>query len=552
MLSRIGNLFRLQYDYTDNPSDYYRAIGLFILSWINVVLYAGWVYLVAWPALTEGTEDSQIVVFALVGGLALLALSFFALQTGRLYSAVWAYVVLLGAAVVPPVLSQFNSEPLSLATPVLLLLPVVAAGLLLPRRHQITVTIATLALIVLRALLQTQSPETLEIIPEEAARWDAIFLGVATGLTFLLLFLFSGYAERVLSASRHDLAVLRGVNAYASAVAASRSEQALMILTLDYIRDRLEYRSAQLFLLDEEGALMRRVQSGLGAREVGAGMIVSEVDREIVAAAARSNEPLIVTHRDENSSHLIPPARSAISVAVRSENRVFGILNVHSIRPRFSPDEKAALVDLASQFAVMLAQQREFDNLQRALRDQAEARALTARPQRTPALTAPGRIVGFDFYPGDSGPVLTPMSDLPPYIAAALEQLEPFIEARGDVQHIHVPIRFRGETLGAMTFTLPRNQPIGDRQMALIRTVSDRLAQALENMWLFEQTQAQAFRERKATEVANMLIGATDVRSVLERAAETFNEALGAVSTRITLQPNPGEDRVPRARGELT
>ncbi len=71
-------------------------------------------------------------------------------------------------------------------------------------------------------------------------------------------------------------------------------------------------------------------------------------------------------------------------------------------------------------------------------------------------------------------------------------------------------------------------------------------------MWLFEQTQAQAFRERKATEVANMLIGATDVRSVLERAAETFNEALGAVSTRITLQPNPGEDRVPRARGELT
>ncbi|MFO7320386.1 MAG: GAF domain-containing protein [Chloroflexota bacterium] len=552
MLSRIGNLFRLQYDYSDNPSDYYRAIGLFILSWINVVLYAGWVYLVAWPALTEGTEDSQIVVFALVGGLALLALSFFALQTGRLYSAVWAYVVLLGAAVVPPVLSQFNSEPLSLATPVLLLLPVVAAGLLLPRRHQITVTIATLALIVLRALLQTQSPETLEIIPEEAARWDAIFLGVATGLTFLLLFLFSGYAERVLSASRHDLAVLRGVNAYASAVAASRSEQALMILTLDYIRDRLEYRSAQLFLLDEEGALVRRVQSGLGAREVGAGMIVSEVDREIVAAAARSNEPLIVTHRDENSSHLIPPARSAISVAVRSENRVFGILNVHSIRPRFSPDEKAALVDLASQFAVMLAQQREFDNLQRALRDQAEARALTARPQRTPALTAPGRIVGFDFYPGDSGPVLTPMSDLPPYIAAALEQLEPFIEARGDVQHIHVPIRFRGETLGAMTFTLPRNQPIGDRQMALIRTVSDRLAQALENMWLFEQTQAQAFRERKATEVANMLIGATDVRSVLERAAETFNEALGAVSTRITLQPNPGEDRVPRARGELT
>jgi GAF domain-containing protein len=81
--------------------------------------------------------------------------------------------------------------------------------------------------------------------------------------------------------------------------------------------------------------------------------------------------------------------------------------------------------------------------------------------------------------------------------------------------------------------------------------VAERLALALENTRLFEQTQAQAQRERKANEIASVLIGATDVRLVLNLAAENFKDALGAVNTHIYIQPDLLAETQTRAPTEV-
>src|SRR5678816_910150 len=107
------------------------------------------------------------------------------------------------------------------------------------------------------------------------------------------------------------------------------------------------------------------------------------------------------------------------------------------------------------------------------------------------------------------------------------------IETAGDEQIVNVPITFREQTLGAMSFAVPKGQQLSERQVEMARIVAERLALALENTRLFEQSQAQAIRERKASEVSGLLIGATDVYSVLNLAAQNFNEALGAIHTRI-------------------
>jgi hypothetical protein len=59
----------------------------------------------------------------------------------------------------------------------------------------------------------------------------------------------------------------------------------------------------------------------------------------------------------------------------------------------------------------------------------------------------------------------------------------------------------------------------------------------LENKRLFEQSRAQALRESKANQVGNLLLSSTDIETVLNLAAQNFNEALGAVQTKIHLQP---------------
>src|SRR5690606_8761835 len=67
--------------------------------------------------------------------------------------------------------------------------------------------------------------------------------------------------------------------------------------------------------------------------------------------------------------------------------------------------------------------------------------------------------------------------------------------------------------------------------------VANRLAAALETARLVEQTRSQAERERKAGEISGLLLGQQDVHAVLETAAQSFNDALGAVYTRIYLEP---------------
>lgn len=552
MRNRLVRLFTLNQHQLADPALRQRALGIVMLAWASATLFIGWIALIAIPAFQQRAEGYGAVFIPLLGGVLLVPLIFYAIRTGRLTAAAWGIVLFTGAAIAPPVLTQFDARPMTLAMPALVLLPVVVAGVLLERRDHLAVLLGVIVLLGVRAYVQSTAVEVIEVIPAQATERDALQLAAAVGMVFLYLFLFYGYGERLVRASQRDLAVLRGVSAYLPAVAGSQSEQALVTMTVNLVREQLEYSTAQLFLLGEDGTLIRRIQSGLGTRETGAGLLVSEIDREIVAAVARAKQPLLTTLADENSSHLIPPARSALDLPVMAGEAMLGVLNVQSARGHFSEQETIALANLAAQLGALLAQQREFDNLRLVVRDQAQARALEGGQQRAPSLPAQERVVGFDLYHGDEGIVLTPVAGLPPRLQAAFQQSEPVIETRGNEQQVHVPIRFRGETLGVMSFTLPRNQPLGERQMTLIRTVSDRLGQALENTRLFEQTQAQAFRERKASEVANTLIGATDVRSVLERAAETFNEALGAVSTRITLQPDLGEDRMARARGELS
>lgn len=82
-----------------------------------------------------------------------------------------------------------------------------------------------------------------------------------------------------------------------------------------------------------------------------------------------------------------------------------------------------------------------------------------------------------------------------------------------------------------------------------MRTVANRLGLALENNRLLEQTQAQAQRERKASEVANILLTATSIETLIELAAENFNEALSAINTRIYLEPGVIAEP-PAAHGE--
>ena len=115
---------------------------------------------------------------------------------------------------------------------------------------------------------------------------------------------------------------------------------------------------------------------------------------------------------------------------------------------------------------------------------------------------------------------------------------EPVIEAGRYEQIVNIPIKRRDDVLGAMSFALPLEHKVTERQLEIANAVTNRLAVALENARLVEQSQAQAARERKASEVSSQLLGQQEVNALLETAAQTFSDALGAIYTRIYIEPD--------------
>jgi GAF domain-containing protein len=142
---------------------------------------------------------------------------------------------------------------------------------------------------------------------------------------------------------------------------------------------------------------------------------------------------------------------------------------------------------------------------------------------------------GFDVHRDVDLPM--PANDMPDFMRPALQLGELYVTNEDNEQVISLPIKIGDQTLGAMSFAVPQDQPLNQRQIDLAQSVADRLALALDNTRLLEQTQAQALRERKANEAGNLLISANNVNTLLELAAETFNNALGAIFTRIYVQP---------------
>jgi GAF domain-containing protein len=156
-------------------------------------------------------------------------------------------------------------------------------------------------------------------------------------------------------------------------------------------------------------------------------------------------------------------------------------------------------------------------------------------------------LFGFDLHEFESRVI--PVEELNDSLRSALVKGETLVQEDGIQQHISIPILLRGQVLGAIALTLPLNRPVTRRQMEMISSVVQRLALALENKRLFEQSQSQAQRESRANEIAALLLSTTDVEAVMSLAANRFNEALGAIQTRIHLTgstvnlPNPQEEQ---------
>ncbi len=108
-------------------------------------------------------------------------------------------------------------------------------------------------------------------------------------------------------------------------------------------------------------------------------------------------------------------------------------------------------------------------------------------------------------------------------------------DSRGQSQVIAVPLRVRGQVVGAMEFELDAQANFTPEDLELVQEVSERFGLAVENTRLVQESQRLAQRESLVGQISARLQGSNDMQSVLREAANGLREALKAERVAIKL-----------------
>lgn len=545
----MRQLWRYAYalqDVYDNEVDQQRGQTVLTFVWLVVAYCVLW-FVVSLPQLATLTTFGQVVLGVGVFLVAALVLSFVAVKGGRLtFASNWTVAVMTLASIVI-LYSLPTTDPRFI---LILLLPVMLAGVLLDRFGIFVVGFVLTGAMILTGLLSTRELSGSDVSP----------FPTLTQLTFIVLLattilsLYASSRQRTITQSAAEVEQLRGIMESVTQITPETTEVDVLQRAIRFLRGALDYDFVRIYLLDGERLFSQRIQSG--EREL-TPLRGDEALRlggtTAIAEAARFQLPVSVmqgTDSPDHLKHLLPSIRHGIVIPIIHDNAPLGVIDLQSVnRPVSAGDDVQLVTTLADQLGSalnLLSYVRSKDQeLAELTENSKRIQSQLARLQQ-PRVTdndwddytnhTVNNVIGFDMTDG----MLQPAGDLPESLKDVLKRGETTSVVEGTKRIVYVPIRLRDDVLGAMTFEIPTPQPLTDRQQELINTVADRLGSTLERTRLLEQTQAQATRERKASEVANALITATDIDGLLYLATETFNDALGAVQTQIYIEPHIG------------
>jgi len=428
----------------------------------------------------------------------------------------------------------------------ILAMPIILAGAMLNTSGIITVYVTMLLISGHDVLIQENYPAN--ATPALFYFYNVVMLTFATFVTLLISRSLQRLSE---SLSAQITRTRRGIGRGAVGTM-DEKEDVLILRTLATVREDLGYSFAQVFLIEEDRKSARRLSQIMGMERLQTGESVDLGGATAVAEAIRIRRPFIVTAQSSEvrRRYLLPGARAGLVLPlISSDGEVLGALDVQQEQnTRWGENEVEALEFAASQLASAITQARQFQQLKQNIKDQEEV--ILRQRQRLRELEKAESIAayqawqnflreeGVDMFGYNlTAQGLRPAEDFSPEMQASMKRGEVVIERHGEQQWVSVPIILRDQVIGALSFTMPPEQILTPRQSDLLQSVVQRLGLALENRRLFEQSQTQAQRETKANEIASVLLSTTDIETVLHLAADQFNQALGAIQTRITLTP---------------
>jgi len=288
----------------------------------------------------------------------------------------------------------------------------------------------------------------------------------------------------------------------------------------------------------------------------------------IVGYVTHRGEPRIALDVGADAVHfenpLLPDTRSEMGLPLRLGERVIGALDVQSREEAaFSEGDVAVLQTMADQLAIAIENARLIREMEQTVRElevaygrhtQESWRAVSRTGRRTygyryrrlgvePATEPPdearqawaqGRtVVGAGKMPAvqaSAHPTPPPGEEK----TIAKEGVDSEGDEREGIDTIGVPIKFRDQVIGVFSVR-SATEPLPPEAVSLVEEVAGRLAIALENARLLEETQRSAERDRMIADITTQVRSSMDPETILQTAIRELGTALGADRTFVRL-----------------
>jgi|GEM_PF-4351650 len=315
-----------------------------------------------------------------------------------------------------------------------------------------------------------------------------------------------------------------------------------------FLKDDLGYSFVQAYLYKADATIAYHIYSSLGNVQIVSNSNIVHDEDSPYHRAIQTGEPQITSR--EYQQWLAAESvtlRSSTIIPLVDDGQAIGVLEIQSsstIDPHRIESLKQLAILLTRSYLLHMetlsaieqigVQQRNIDQLQAQLNDyksdETDMDWLTAfqRPGQVRGYnlqTHSGQISRSDDLAGELGKVL----NTPNYTLD--------IDEVSQENKLTIPIRLGDIVLGAFAVEMPDGNALNKNQIDLVLSVMQRLALAIQAQRLFQQSRSQAERERKVNEISRQFLSSTDIRSILQLAADNLNDALGATQTRIHLEP---------------
>jgi GAF domain-containing protein/CheY-like chemotaxis protein/HAMP domain-containing protein len=319
--------------------------------------------------------------------------------------------------------------------------------------------------------------------------------------------------EQRIQERTRDLAMSAEIGRIATSL---RDVDTLLRETVKQIRRRFEViYHAQIFLLDNLGehAVLVASTGEAGRRLIEFGHKLAVGSSSVIGRVTARKQVLIASDTTRQDvpwqpNPLLPQTRSEMALPLMIEGRVIGALDLQSTQPdAFTDDMVRVLEVLADQLAIAIENARLLEESDRRLREIDELNRQLTR-------SAWGELITGERTQSPKGYLYNQMQMVPLGDG----------EAPGSgPSHAEMLIQLRGETIGTLATTSPDSGELSQDDRLLVEAVAERVALAIENARLFEQTQRALAETERLYETARTVSSGSELDAIYQLIAEQLS-----------------------------